>query len=373
MRVANCSIFKLNIPFVETFSHSSKSRNFSDSYLVRLQLDSGHIGYGEGVARPYVTGETVDSATEYIKCHAFPEILKQEIGILGLNMARALPNPRQGEVVFHSAHAALEMAALDAILQAEQKGLQDLLPPKVKRLKYSGVITATNPENVTKITKKLRIFGITDFKLKVNAEDAIHQIDAARNAIGQDCTLRIDANCAFTPELLLELTYQCRDKGIVSIEQPFQRMPAKELAQIKKQMSIPLVVDESLLTEEDAQELIEHKACDVFNLRIAKCGGIARVLRLAEMARCAGIGYQLGCQVGETCLLSAVGRHLAAHLGDCLFVEGSFGALLLTEDLSRNRIQFGHGGFAPILRGTGLGVDILPEKIEKYLVSTVEL
>ena len=34
-------------------------RSESDSLIVRATLDSGEVGYGEGVPRPYVTGETI--------------------------------------------------------------------------------------------------------------------------------------------------------------------------------------------------------------------------------------------------------------------------------------------------------------------------
>ena len=82
---------------------------------------------------------------------------------------------------------------------------------------------------------------------------------------------------------------------------------------------------------------------------------------------------QVGCQVGETAILSATGRHLAAYLEDVEFVEGSFGNLLLAEDISRNNINFGHGGRAPLLRGFGFGVEVREEILEKYAHSVINL
>ena len=82
-----------------------------------------------------------------------------------------------------------------------------------------------------------------------------------------------------------------------------------------------------------------------------------QTLRLAELTRQAGIGFQLGCQVGETAILSAAGRHLAAHLNDAKFIEGSYGSLLLEEDIAAESVQFGYGGKAPLLNGIGSGID----------------
>ena len=126
------------------------------------------------------------------------------------------------------------------------------------------------------------------------------------------------------------------------------------------------------MTAADAQQLVAHEAIDLFNIRLYKCGGIGPCLELAAYAREHGLGYQVGAHVGETALLSAVGRHFAAHLGDARFVEGSYGTLLLTEDLSRTSLRFGHQGKGTLLKGPGLGVDILEERLEGYAVGRFE-
>lgn len=133
------------------------------------------------------------------------------------------------------------------------------------------------------------------------------------------------------------------------------------------------MADESLVTVDDAEELIRFSACDFFNLRVSKCGGISNTIRLANLAKKAGIRLQLGCQVGETAILSAVGRHIAAYLDDVEFVEGSFGNLLLIKDVGHDSIHFGHGGKAPLLRGMGIGVDINENILHKYAYSIAEL
>ena len=76
------------------------------------------------------------------------------------------------------------------------------------------------------------------------------------------------------------------------------------------------MADESLVTLADADALIAAEAVDYFNVRVSKCGGLSRFRSaIARRAAAAGIGLQVGSQVGETAILSAeAGRHLAAHL-----------------------------------------------------------
>jgi muconate cycloisomerase len=82
---------------------------------------------------------------------------------------------------------------------------------------------------------------------------------------------------------------------------------------------------------------------------------------------------QVGAQVGETALLSAAGRHLAAFLPDVVAVEGSFGRRLLSEDLSPEDVAFGYGGVAPLLGGVGLGVDVEEAALERLAVARLHL
>src|SRR5947207_5426193 len=78
---------------------------------------------------------------------------------------------------------------------------------------------------------------------------------------------------------------------------------------------------ESICTLADAQRLLDHDACDVWNLRVGKCGGLLGTLELVRMAAAHGIGCQLGVLVGETGILGTAGRLLAACVPDFTRVE----------------------------------------------------
>jgi muconate cycloisomerase len=76
------------------------------------------------------------------------------------------------------------------------------------------------------------------------------------------------------------------------------------------------------------------------------------------MAHSAGLGYQLGCQVGETGILSAAGRHFACSVGGIRYLEGSFDRFLVRERLTVEDLTFGFRGWAPELTKPGLGAEI---------------
>ena len=118
---------------------------------------------------------------------------------------------------------------------------------------------------------------------------------------------------------------------------------------------------------EDARKLVGMDACDYFNIRLSKCGGLFGALEMAEFARHQDKGCQLGCQVGETAILSAAGRHFAMGVAGLKFIEGSFGTHLLEQDVSKEDLTFRRKGIGKPLSGPGLGVTVIPERIEPHI------
>jgi muconate cycloisomerase len=383
MRIVEGQLFALNIPFIEAFAHSAKTRSFSDSIILRVTADDGTVGYGEGVARPYVTGETVDSCLGHIETQLWPAIktatfapLAPESDALEQVAAinEALPDPPPREVIaWHAARSATELALLDCLLRSRHLSLGALLPPKRTTVIYSGVITSSSVETAVQHAKRLVYLGIRQLKLKVGDADDERRVAAVRQAVGDDVSLRLDANGAYSVDGAIETLKKLEPYRLDSIEQPIPRGDPAELARVRQATSIPIMVDESLVTIADAKALIKHNACDFFNLRLSKCGGIHHTLQLAQLAIQAGKRLQLGCQVGETAVLSSAGRHVAAYLDALEFVEGSYGTLLLKEDVGKDNIHFGNGGRAPVLRGPGLGITIDETRLEKYAERIIPL
>jgi muconate cycloisomerase len=384
MRIKNCTIYALGIPFVEAFAHSAKSRDASDAIVVRLEAADGTFGYGEGVARRYVTGETVETCIAHIREVLWPAVALQDYTELVPHAdplhalapaGESLPvQESDGVVAFNAARAAVELALLDCLLRSRKMSLAEILPPGRTSITYGGVISSGSIESCTRRAKQLKLFGIREVKIKIRNSDDISLVRAVREVLGDAARLRVDANGAFDPRAAIETAQALAPFNIAAFEQPTARkMGALALREVRESTSIPIMADESLVTIADASALIDAGACDYFNLRLSKCGGIARTLQLARLAEAAGVSLQLGSQVGETAILSAAGRHMAAHLEQVAFVEGSYGKLLLTEDVSRDPVHFGHGGRAPLLRGPGLGIQVREDVLKKYALEKIYL
>ena len=376
MKLVAATLYALRIPFVESFSHSARERRWSDSVVVRVRDDAGAEGFGEGSPRPYVTGETVESMLDHLASELWPRVAHREVPPADDLEAVDLWLPEThiaGPLAPHASRAAFEMAVLDCTLRRAGRPLGALMPPRRQCVTYSGVVTAGPVARAVQHARQMRTIGLRHIKLKVGFEDDVARVTLVLEALGPEASLRLDANGAWTFERAVEVLTAVAHLGIAAVEQPLPRGPVEGLARLRQAVPVPIMVDESLVTRTDAEALIAARAADFFNVRVSKCGGIARSRALASAALAAGVGVQVGSQVGETAILSAAGRHLAAALPAVEFVEGSFGTLLLAEDVSLESVRFGYRGEAPILTGPGLGIRVVEERLRRRAVTVREL
>jgi muconate cycloisomerase len=207
--------------------------------------------------------------------------------------------------------------------------------------------------------------GFTHVKVKVGipGEDEVRRMTILRRWLGSRIDLRVDANEAWSAGEVIERIRELEPFGISCVEQPVAHEEVSCLGEVRRYVRVPIMLDESLCGLQDAQDAIQHGWCDLFNVRLSKCGGFIPSLRLVQLARKHGLGYQLGCQVGETAILSAAGRHFATSVTGLRYLEGSYDRHLVREWLSREDITLRWGGRAPALMGCGLGVTIDPKRL----------
>lgn len=390
MRIAKLTVFHVRIRLKKPIRHASHTRSETDSLVARCELDTGAVGWGEGLPRDYVTGETIDTAFTQVQDTDWGA----QLGGSFANLTEAISfcdqihplRPREGvrDCFGNSLRCALELSLLDAAARAEGVPLSHvttLVPETIAIAKprdavqYSGAITTSGQWGQCIKAWKMRLFGFQQVKVKVGAAD-VDDADALRRIrriVGPNIDLRLDANEAWTCDNLEEKLAPLLPFDVTSLEQPVPHAEVEGLAKLRSQIPIPLMLDESLCSASDGQRAIEQGLCDLFNLRLSKCGGFLPSLRLAAMAHRAGLGYQLGCQVGETGILSAAGRHFATSVDQIRYLEGSYDGFLVRERLTKENLTIGYGGKAPALTQPGLGIHIDSQQLAQVTQRSAEI
>lgn len=382
MKIVELTAFHVRVPLRRVIRHASFERRESDNLIVRCVLSDRTVGFGEGLPREYVTGETIDEslkllrrsdlAAQFTPCHDFPSAVAMAER---LTLAPIPGDDRacQG----NAARCAVELAILDAFGRAWGEPLShvtkqiapELYSPR-QRVQYSGIIATARGIKLRLVALLMRLYGFRDIKVKVGIPgyNDRSRLRAIRRIVGGGVDLRVDANEAWTAEEAVARIRELQNYRISSVEQPLPHECLQDLPEVRRQVHTPIMLDESLCSLIDAHLAVELKAADLFNLRLSKCGGFIPTLRLAQFARRHGIGYQLGCQVGETAILSAAGRSFAGSVADLQHAEGSYDRHLVLEPLGEEDLTFGRGGWAPLLVGSGLGVSINTTALEQQVV-----
>jgi len=353
----------------------------ADPIVVAVELMDGTIGYGETLARPYVTGETPESVIESVEDVFLERLLDfGPSGFFdGVEGIEALPwHGAEGEPV-SAARAAIELALLDAYSRFfdvpldRLAGWADLTnfetPGSAARIRYSAVLANSTHAGTMKWLRLAWWFGLRDFKLKVGWPDDDRRLRAVfdylrRSIAAGKASIRLDANGCWTKDEAVQRLGAWCDLPIAFVEQPLAKSSEADLATLKACVAPPLMHDESLVTLEDANRLIEQNVADGFNIRISKCGGLLPSLRLAHLARKHDVAIQLGCMVGETSILSAAGRRFLEMTPGVHFAEGWYGSFLMTRDVVRKSLRFGYGGRGRPLGRYGLGVEVDRSRVE---------
>jgi len=391
-RVHSVRLYQVQIPMRRRFKHAVAERAVADNVVCLVTLDDGTEGWGEGVPRRYVTGETPETCfQEFIRrgrdllgCRAeAPEELVawlDEHALTSDGGDTGSQPPAEGRpgrrYLPHAYWCACETALLDAFGRALGFSLSDVvrwvaheddLHPS-RFVQYSAVISSGPVWRECLVAGAMMLAGFHHFKAKVGfgpEEDAKRARWLHRALGGTD--LRLDANGAWTvadARETLEAVAACK---LNCIEQPVAPGQEQALPHLRA-LGTPVMLDESVRSLTEATQALSRGWCDFINIRISKCGGVLASVRLLAAVREAGGRAQLGCQVGETGLLSAAGRHLACCLKHLEFLEGSYDRYLLSVQLTQPDITFGSGGWAPALRGPGLGVTVREKVLERFCV-----
>ncbi len=373
MWLKKIDLYLLQIQLCMPIKHYLAERTHSENLVVKVVTDSGVVGFGEGIARQYVTGEVMESSLRFLQDHLLPQLNGfHPSGPPDLIEALAELLSEDNRAQAPAACCALELAILDAAGKTWSQSVAQMLGGGDQPLIYSAVIPMMSPPSFHRLLHLIRDMEMSFVKIKVGNKRDTEVLSLAREILGHEVDLRVDANGAWSSEEAQKRIAAMMAYGISAVEQPVPKEDIQGLKRLSQQVEIPIIADESLCLERDAENLASQDACQVFNLRLSKCGGILAANRLYEIARKKAIAAQLGCQVGETGILSAAGRQLASSR-KLLYLEGSYSSYLLQDDIVNEPVEFGPGGVAQPLAGHGLGVSVNEETLQCLAVMHEEI
>jgi L-alanine-DL-glutamate epimerase-like enolase superfamily enzyme len=178
-------------------------------------------------------------------------------------------------------------------------------------------------EKIKEVTTESNL-GFTLFKHKLGGENDLERINAFKEFTNADFC--IDANQAWkSVEEATKQIHFLQELGCLFVEQPMPVSMNNHLRELKKNIQLPIILDESIQNASDFDLL--KNSCDGINVKLMKCGGMAAGKNLIQTAKRHGKKILIGCMSESTCGAAAAAE--LAGLADWVDLDGP---LLISND-----------------------------------------
>jgi muconate cycloisomerase len=337
--------------------------------ILRVHTDEGIVGLGEVSCTPIWSGEDAVTAVHLIRHYLEPALSGEDprdIERLTAKMRRVLagnPFTRSG----------IEIALWDILGKSVGLPVYRLLGGAVRnRIPIKMSVSGVEPERAAELGRFAVSIGLTALKVKTGIEPRadLARVHAVRAAVGPDFRVGVDANGGWSPRVAIQTIRRLAEEcGIFFAEQPVPPLDLQWLVDVRRNVPVPVMADESCYTLQDAMALARAGAADILSVYIGKGGGIGPARKVAAVAEAAGLTCTIGSNL-ELGVASAAMAHVAAAcpgIGAEEFPCDILGPIGYVHDLLAEPFDFLNGSVkAP--DGPGLGVALDEEMLTRYRV-----
>ena len=310
MKIRHCEAWKVRLDLEEPFSIAYSTIDHTFNWFLRIETDTGLTGFGCSAYDEEVTGENEETIGTALNDTVIPLLQGSDLGYFGRileDLHRALPS--QPTAAASADTALMDIMARDAGLPLYRMigACRDSIPTSVT----IGILDVGDTVKKALSWYK-RGYRILKLKGGQSIEQDIEKIRKLREGLGNEVELRFDANQGYSVAQTLRFIEATADEGIEFIEQPTSKDDPNAFAVLRatRITATPLMADEAVLGPEDALSLACGGAPDLYNIKLAKTGGIRRAMQLDAVAAASGAATMVG-SMDEAGLGIAAGLHFA--------------------------------------------------------------
>ena len=356
---------KESLAIVSSLGANRKSSTF---VIVKIFTDEGIIGLGEVSCDPIWSGEDHVTSSHYIK-NVFTPLLRGEDPTEVERLTIKISNAIIGNPFTKSA---IEMALWDILGKSVGLPLYRLLGGPIRDFvptKFS--VSGTEPKKAAEIASWAVSIGFQAMKVKVGLEPEtdILRVRAVREAIGEKIKLGVDANGGWSPNTAVQTIHRLSEFNIQFVEQPVSPLDVAWLADVRSQVNLPIMADESVFNLQDAMTVVKAKAADIISVYVGKGGGLGSARKIAVVSEAAGLTCTVGSNM-EMGIASSAMIHLAMStpsINSSQIPCDIIGPLYYEDSILCQNLPI-KGGEARPLELPGLGVELDENKVDHYRI-----
>ena len=365
----------MKITSVKSFSvHPGWRKNL---IFVKVETDAGIHGWGEAYSQydrdPAVIAH-LDALGRYAAGRS-PFDIKHFTQVAFDDYAQ-----RRGSVELFCAISGIEQALWDIVGKSCKQPVYNLLGGRCRdriRVYANGwSYQLKEPADYARAAEKVVQQGFDALKLdplpspwrswipKEHEERAVRVVKAVREAVGPKVDILIDQHRRLAPMHAIRLDRRLAEFGLYWIEESCQAEFPDELAQIRRETRLPMVIGEATYTKTGFRPLLEKRAADILNPDVACVGGILELKEIAAMAE----PYLVAMSphnYNSTLVALASTVHASAVMPNFIITEYFLPFVEFCDRISPNQLK-PKNGFIELPTAPGLGVDVDEEALKKH-------
>lgn len=360
----------LRIPSVQAKTASSQ-----DAVLVRIRTDTGLEGVGEADASPEVVKAIIDAPFSHNIASGLREIVLGENPLeherLWQKMYRRTMYFGRTSVTI-AAMSAIDMALWDIKGKHYREPIHRLLGgQRHERIRaYASILFGKDGRQTAEIGRRWTSAGYTAVKFgwePLGQDERLDEelVSGAREGVGPEATLLIDAGCVWDARTALQRAHAFAKHRIGWIEEPLREDDIEGYVWLRDRSPVPIASGEGECGREAFRPLIDRRALDVYQVDLSRCGFTdANYIK----QRVEEIGSRLCNHCYTSPVTVAASLHWLCTCRDAFLFEDCVDDSPLRHELTVEKVQAAGGWISPP-QGPGLGVEINEDFVRRHLIS----
>jgi L-alanine-DL-glutamate epimerase-like enolase superfamily enzyme len=289
-----------------------------------------------------------------------------DIPLLNAKMIASIRNDGQTGIAM-MAVSAVDNALWDLKAKLFNAPLCNLLgKAKDSMLVYgSGGFTSYNKKQLQQQLNGWVDEGIEHVKIKIGThpEKDVERVKEARDAIGKNAKLFVDANGAYTIKQSIEKSFQFREYNISWFEEPVTSDNLEGLQFIREhvQPEVNIAAGEYGYNLSYFYHMLKANAVDVLQADATRCGGITNFLKAASLAEVQQIPFSSHCA-------PALHLHAAISINNFYIAEYFYDHARIENMFFDGVTQSRNGCIYPDVSRPGIGLEFKYKDAEKHKI-----
>jgi hypothetical protein len=377
MKIDSVDLFYLRMPEVLDIGDGSQ-----DALLVRVTAD-GYVGWGEAEASPLTSIASWIAPMSHSACHpVIDSVLGEQLNspedIFAITR-KVRANSFYAIIQSDLTLSGIEIALWDLLGQVKEEPIYKLLGYKqaTRKLPYASVLFGDTAEQTLKKASDISKAGFSAIKFgwgpfgRGSVQDDAEHIHAAREGIGADAHLMIDAGTIFHEDVEAAAARlpALSDARVLWYEEPFDAAALASYGVLSKRTPIvKLAGGEGAHNPFQAEHLIDHGGVGFVQIDTGYIGGIGDAYRVAQYAKARGVQFVNHTFTSHSALSASLQPF--AGLKDSWITEYPMEPKSLCVELTVDKIEVESDGMITIPDRPGIGLEINLAAVKKYLVET---